>query len=38
MCRFQSGGFWKHELLDPYEFYWRVECVLVRFLALRQCR
>ncbi|BGP06318.1 hypothetical protein JCM10049v2_002139 [Rhodotorula toruloides] len=25
MCRYQSGGFWKHELLDPYEFYWRVE-------------
>ncbi|CAI4038334.1 hypothetical protein SMKI_04G6780 [Saccharomyces mikatae IFO 1815] len=25
MCRFQSGFFWRHELLDEYDWYWRVE-------------
>ncbi|RLV84579.1 Glycolipid 2-alpha-mannosyltransferase 1 [Meyerozyma sp. JA9] len=25
MCRYESGFFWRHEALDPYEFYWRVE-------------
>ncbi|EDO16941.1 hypothetical protein Kpol_1020p51 [Vanderwaltozyma polyspora DSM 70294] len=25
MCRFESGFFWRHPLLDEYEFYWRVE-------------
>ncbi|CAO3621706.1 unnamed protein product [Cunninghamella echinulata] len=25
MCRFQSGFFFRHPLLDPYEYYWRVE-------------
>ncbi|ORY79797.1 nucleotide-diphospho-sugar transferase [Leucosporidium creatinivorum] len=25
MCRYQSGFFWRHPLLDDYEFYWRVE-------------
>ncbi|KAK4051334.1 hypothetical protein OIV83_002818 [Microbotryomycetes sp. JL201] len=25
MCRFQSGFFWRHELLSTYEFYWRIE-------------
>ncbi|KAF3915152.1 hypothetical protein ABW20_dc0103645 [Dactylellina cionopaga] len=25
MCRFESGFFFEHELLDDYEFYWRVE-------------
>ncbi|GAA5949998.1 hypothetical protein JCM21900_001359 [Sporobolomyces salmonicolor] len=25
MCRFQSGFFWRHPLLDDYEYYWRVE-------------
>ncbi|KAF8201824.1 glycosyltransferase family 15 protein [Pholiota molesta] len=25
MCRFNSGFFFKHELLKPYRYYWRVE-------------
>ncbi|CCE63648.1 hypothetical protein TPHA_0F01640 [Tetrapisispora phaffii CBS 4417] len=25
MCRFESGFFWRHPLLDEYEYYWRVE-------------
>ncbi|KAJ9102105.1 Glycolipid 2-alpha-mannosyltransferase 1 [Naganishia cerealis] len=25
MCRYESGFFWRHEALEPYEFYWRVE-------------
>ncbi|ETW85900.1 glycosyltransferase family 15 protein [Heterobasidion irregulare TC 32-1] len=25
MCRFQSGFFYRHELLQPYKYYWRVE-------------
>ncbi|ORZ00568.1 nucleotide-diphospho-sugar transferase [Syncephalastrum racemosum] len=25
MCRFQSGFFFRHPLLDPYDYYWRVE-------------
>lgn len=25
MCRFESGFFYKHELLQQYEYYWRVE-------------
>ncbi|KAF3910709.1 hypothetical protein ABW21_db0208125 [Orbilia brochopaga] len=25
MCRFNSGFFWRHKLLDQYEWYWRVE-------------
>ncbi|GAA5837036.1 hypothetical protein JCM11251_004480 [Rhodosporidiobolus azoricus] len=25
MCRYQSGFFWRHPLLDEYEYYWRVE-------------
>lgn len=25
MCRFQSGFFFRHELLQPYKYYWRVE-------------
>ncbi|KAI9313343.1 nucleotide-diphospho-sugar transferase [Dichotomocladium elegans] len=25
MCRFQSGFFFRHPLLDQYEYYWRVE-------------
>ncbi|GMM56456.1 alpha-1,2-mannosyltransferase [Maudiozyma humilis] len=25
MCRFQSGFFWRHPLLDDYDWYWRVE-------------
>ncbi|EDO16942.1 hypothetical protein Kpol_1020p52 [Vanderwaltozyma polyspora DSM 70294] len=25
MCRFESGFFWRHPLLDDYEYYWRVE-------------
>ncbi|TFK42570.1 nucleotide-diphospho-sugar transferase [Crucibulum laeve] len=25
MCRFNSGFFFQHELLQPYKYYWRVE-------------
>lgn len=25
MCRYESGFFWRHPLLDDYEYYWRVE-------------
>jgi alpha 1,2-mannosyltransferase len=25
MCRFESGFFWRHPVLDEYEYYWRVE-------------
>jgi alpha 1,2-mannosyltransferase len=25
MCRFQSGFFFRHPLLEPYDYYWRVE-------------
>ncbi|KAK6200469.1 glycolipid 2-alpha-mannosyltransferase [Scheffersomyces amazonensis] len=25
MCRFESGFFWQNELLDEYDWYWRVE-------------
>jgi len=25
MCRFNSGFFYKHELLKPFKYYWRVE-------------
>lgn len=25
MCRYESGFFWRHELLNDYEYYWRVE-------------
>ncbi|CCK68075.1 alpha-1,2-mannosyltransferase KRE2 KNAG_0A03960 [Huiozyma naganishii CBS 8797] len=25
MCRYQSGFFWRHPLLDEYSWYWRVE-------------
>lgn len=25
MCRFQSGFFWRHELVAKYDYYWRVE-------------
>ncbi|CAG8569123.1 1584_t:CDS:10 [Diversispora eburnea] len=25
MCRFESGFFYRHELLDKYDYYWRVE-------------
>jgi len=25
MCRFNSGFFFRHQLLDKYQFYWRVE-------------
>lgn len=25
MCRFESGFFWRHPLLDNYKYYWRVE-------------
>lgn len=25
MCRFESGFFFQHELMNKYEYYWRVE-------------
>lgn len=25
MCRYESGFFWRHELMMPYDYYWRVE-------------
>lgn len=25
MCRYESGFFWKHPLMDNYRYYWRVE-------------
>lgn len=25
MCRYESGFFWRHPLLDEYDWYWRVE-------------
>jgi hypothetical protein len=25
LFRFQSGFFFRHPLLDPYEYYWRIE-------------
>ncbi|QEU59615.1 Ktr1 [Kluyveromyces lactis] len=25
MCRYESGFFYRHKLMDEYEFYWRVE-------------
>ncbi len=25
MCRYQSGFFWRHELMNDYKYYWRVE-------------
>lgn len=25
MCRFESGFFWRHPLMEKYEWYWRVE-------------
>ncbi|KAJ8078792.1 hypothetical protein PM082_013075 [Marasmius tenuissimus] len=25
MCRFNSGFFWRHELLKEYKYYWRIE-------------
>jgi len=28
MCRFQSRGFYKQELVLPYRYYWRVEYVV----------
>lgn len=28
MCRYQSGFFWRHPLLDSYEYYWRIEFVV----------
>ncbi|KAF7359002.1 Glycosyltransferase family 15 protein [Mycena sanguinolenta] len=31
MCRFNSGFFFKHELLEKYRWYWRIECVSLSF-------
>lgn len=30
MCRFNSGFFFKHPLMEQYQWYWRVEYVLKR--------
>lgn len=27
MCRFNSGFFWRHPLLNNFDYYWRVEWV-----------
>ena len=32
MCRFNSGFFYHHDLLQKYRYYWRVEWVTVRSL------
>lgn len=29
--RYQSGFFWRHPLVEPYEFYWRIDSPTVRF-------
>lgn len=34
MCRFNSGFFFKHELLQPYRYYWRVEPAVQFFCDL----
>ncbi|KAJ7449825.1 glycosyltransferase family 15 protein [Mycena latifolia] len=34
MCRFNSGFFFKHELLQPYRYYWRVEPSVKFFCGL----
>lgn len=35
MCRYESGFFYRHELLRPYKYYWRLECAasLTAFLT-----
>ncbi|KAK7682965.1 hypothetical protein QCA50_013998 [Cerrena zonata] len=25
MCRYESGFFWRHQLMDEYEYYWRID-------------
>lgn len=33
MCRYQSGLFFRHELMKPYDYYWRIvssSCILVQ--------
>lgn len=34
MCRYNSGFFFKHPLLQKYRWYWRIECVS-SFIVLR---
>ncbi|KIL69762.1 glycosyltransferase family 15 protein [Amanita muscaria Koide BX008] len=34
MCRFNSGFFYRHELLKPYKYYWRVEPSVTFFCDL----
>lgn len=31
MCRFNSGFFWQHPLLDEYDWYWRVDTDITLF-------
>ncbi|KAF8954339.1 glycosyltransferase family 15 protein [Flammula alnicola] len=34
MCRFNSGFFYRHELLQPFQYYWRVEPSVTFFCDL----
>ncbi|KAF8180086.1 glycosyltransferase family 15 protein [Pholiota molesta] len=34
MCRYNSGFFYRHELLKPYQYYWRVEPSVTFFCDL----
>lgn len=33
MCRYQSGFFWRHPLLDGFKYYWRIEYVSLLLLS-----
>lgn len=35
MCRYQSGFFWQSELLDEYEYYWRVDHDITLFCDIQ---
>ncbi|KAL3235355.1 Alpha-1,2 mannosyltransferase KTR1 [Nakaseomyces bracarensis] len=35
MCRFQSGFFYRHELLDEYDYYWRVDTDITVFCDIQ---
>ena len=35
MCRYQSGFFWQSELLDEYEYYWRVDTDITIFCDIQ---
>ncbi|KAF9075367.1 glycosyltransferase family 15 protein [Rhodocollybia butyracea] len=36
MCRFNSGFFYRHELLQPYKWYWRIEPNVKFFCDIHQ--